>query len=799
MDRLIQTATNEQCFHCGEPVKINTYKLDEHLFCCLGCQHVYSLLNNHKLTDYYRYNQHPGKQVWTKNDDTYLTDPVIADSLLDFKDTQISIVTFYIPHIHCSSCIWLLEHLHQLEDAICSSRVDFLKKQVRIVYRHDTCTLYKLTTLLTRIGYAPHISFHDTENNTQTTQNKQNRLIGQIAVAGFCFGNAMMASFPEYFGMGNFEKQYATLFGWLNLAFALPCMGYSGREYFISSIKSLRRFRLNLDVPLALGIWILFVRSVVDIVQRTGPGFSDTLCGLVFFLLLGKWVQQKTYHHLSFERDYKSYFPVAVTKIIDGKESTVALADLHVGDRILIRNNEIVPADAILLKGDACIDFSFVTGESTPVSKVLGELVYAGGKQIEQAIELEVVKPVSQSYLTSLWNTEQNQERLERFSSFSHTVSRYFTPVLLTIALISTAVWAMLSFDDRAWGAFTSVLIIGCPCALALSSPFTLSAVLSIFDKHGLFLKNTLAVEKMAAINTLVFDKTGTISTIYTEGMTFTGDLTQTEQGYVYAVCRNSNHPQSREIARILNGAAVTNALLTAYEELPGAGIKAQINGVAIRVGNARFVGMTNIQHPSSGTHVQINGVFKGSFMVQQRWRNQLGTVIQHLEKEYFLHLLSGDTDKDRDALRKIFPEKTPLYFNQLPTDKWNYIRKCRRKGFRVAMFGDGLNDAAALKEADLGIAISDDVNNFSPACDGILSGEKFALLPSYLNLARQAMKVIRISFGISLAYNLVGLFFAVQGTMSPLFAAVLMPLSTVTIVTFTRVATLFCAYKNNL
>src|SRR5690606_1115321 len=340
----------------------------------------------------------------------------------------------------------------------------------------------------------------------------QKRLIAKIAVAGFCFGNSMMLSFPEYFGMGAFEAHYAKIFGWMNLGFSLPVLLYSGRDYFRSAWQSLRHKALNLDVPLALGIAVLFVRTAWEVLSGSGPGFADTLCGLVFFLLVGRWVQQRTYHHLSFERDYRSYFPVAVTRIVEGAMKPIPLPDSRVGDRLVVRYGEIVPADAMLLTGNADIDFSFVTGESEPVRKVLGEIIYAGGRQLGEAIELEVVKAVSQSYLTRLWNNEAFKPYERKFRTFSNVVSRYFTVALLTIAVSAMAYWFFQDDPAKAWGAFTAVLVIGCPVALVLSGPFTLSAALSVFDRNRFYVKNTAAIEQLAAIDCLVFDKTGTIS-----------------------------------------------------------------------------------------------------------------------------------------------------------------------------------------------------------------------------------------------------------------------------------------------
>src|SRR5690606_7200284 len=325
--------------------------------------------------------------------------------------------------------------------------------------------------------------------------------------------------------------------------------------------------QVNLDVPLALGILVLFIRSAIEIFSNSGPGFSDTLCGLVFFILIGKWVQNRTFYHLSFERDYRSYFPVAVTVIDDNQEKPKEISELEIGDRILIRNNEIIPADAIVLKGNAAVDFSFVTGESTPVKKVLGEIACAGGRQIGEAIELEIVKRVSQSHLTNLWNQENNKHYDRQFQTFSNSISKYFTTVLLLIATLAAVFWLANNDSSKAWAAFTAVLIIACPCALALSSPLTLSAALSIFDKNKLFIKNTAAIEQMAKVNALVFDKTGTITSPNSQHIQFIGDLDESEQKKVASICRNSSHPLSFQIVNWLQVDSFAKNIVNRSEE----------------------------------------------------------------------------------------------------------------------------------------------------------------------------------------------------------------------------------------
>ncbi len=788
---------NTICYHCGDQVEDSAYILEDHRFCCLGCQTVYQILNDNNMASYYKYNTHPGKsQKGQKEDLSYLDEPNIIAKLVDYQDNEQAIITFYVPAIHCSSCIWLLEHLYKLNPGVKNSQVDFMKKQASITFKKDEISLRELVDLLHKIGYDPKITLQDVVKEGKKIN--QSGLIAKITVAGFCFGNSMMISFPEYFGMGEFERQYSNFFNYMNLAFGLPVLLYSASDYFKSAWLSLKQKRLNLDVPLALGIFVLFFRSAFEIISQTGPGFMDTLCSLVFFILIGKYVQQRTYYHISFERDYRSYFPVAVTVLDEGTAKPTQIADLQVGDRILVRNNEIIPADAILLNGNASVDFSFVTGESKPVEKVLGEVVYAGGRQMGEAIELEVVKAVSQSYLTKLWNNDSLKQYEKKFETFVGFISKYFTIGLLMIAIAACVFWIVSGNADKAWGAFTAVLIIACPCALALSSPFTLSAALSIFDKNKLYIKNTAAIEQMAAIETVVFDKTGTISSPTASSMYFEGTLNPMERNLLASLCRNSNHPLSREIIKWLGDAQMLN--IEEYEEVVGRGQSGKYQDYSIQIGSASYVNTAKVDLEGSVVYVKINDTLKGYFTLEQSWRTGLSEVINELKAEHYgLHLISGDNERRADALRMIFPSNAKLLFNQTPAAKLGKITEWQLQGKKVCMLGDGLNDAGALRKADLGIAVSDDINNFSPGCDAILDGEAFHKLPKFFDFSKDAVKVIKMSFIISLLYNVVGISFAVQGTMSPLFAAILMPISTVTIISFTSLMTRGYAKRRKL
>ncbi|OYU97107.1 MAG: heavy metal translocating P-type ATPase [Bacteroidetes bacterium B1(2017)] len=801
----VANAQKLSCFHCGDSIPSAVIKYDEKDFCCQGCKGVYELLSNNNLCDYYDLEQTPGlslKNPVSKVKFNFLDDDQIQRQLIQYRDDKISRITFHMPTMHCSSCIWLLESLYKLERGVKNSRVDFLKKQVAITFDHNICSLRKLVELLSSLGYEPSLNLNDLEGKKKQSTNR--RLLYQVGVAGFGFGNIMLISFPEYFGLDSFSSVYfSRLFGFLNMGLALPIFLYSAQDYFISAYRSLRKGIVNIDFPLALGILVMFVRSSYEVISHSGIGFFDTLAGLVFFLLIGKWVQQRTIDTLSFERDYKSYFPVAVSVVKEEKETTLPITQLKIGDRILIRNNEIIPADSILLKGKAQVDFSFVTGENDPIEKVFGEVIYAGGRQAGGTLELEVCKTVSQSYLTQLWNSEHfAKDQQSRIHSFQSIVSKYFTFALLFVAFGSAAFWYW--FDpSRSLNAFTAVLIIACPCALALSSPFALGNSLRMFGRSKFYLKSPDVIERMAKATHLVFDKTGTITQPAESEINYEGRvLTQQELSWVKAVCENSVHPLSKRIAGFIECETHEKVTLDDFTETSGKGISAFVNGFEIKVGSASFLKLNQIQTKdvlSTCVYVSFENDLAGVFEIKHSYRQGLEELITELGAKRKLTLLSGDNDSERKRLEGFFPANTQMLFNMSPSEKMLYIHQLKENGEYVVMIGDGLNDAGALKVADLGISVTEDTAHFSPGSDVIMDASVFTKLSRFFTYAASTVKVIHMSFLISLTYNIIGLSFAVQGLLSPVIAAVLMPISSISVILFTTVSTYLLARKDQI
>jgi Cu+-exporting ATPase len=774
------------CDHCGEQCVTDKIKLEEKHFCCEGCKMVYQLINKNGLCEYYNLNEHPGKNQRIsvrKNKFAFLEDETIKKKLISFTDGSQTHITFYLPQMHCSSCLYLLENLSKLDSGVISSKVHFTRKETSIVLDEAKTSLRKVAELLTAIGYEPYISLNDLKDHKPRMDKS---LIYQLGVAGFCFANIMLLSFPEYLGLEEQEKSLQYGFRIINFILALPVFFYSALPFYESGWKGLKHRFLNIDAPIALAIIVTFSRSVYEIITDTGGGYFDSMSGIVFFMLVGRVLQDRTYQHLSFDRDFSSYFPIAVHVVKEEKEIPTPLPEIKVNDTIRIHNEELIPADGILTRGHAYIDYSFVTGESVPVRKEMGEIVYAGGKQTGGMIEILVIKEVTQSYLTGLWARDEFKKNPEsKGISFVHLLSRYFTYIVFLIACSGALYWA---FNDpsRIWNVITAVLIVACPCALLISNTFTNGNILRILSKNKLYLRNAQAIEEMSKVDHIVFDKTGTLTDTRISDVDYIGDsLTPYHQQLIAILASQSNHPLSKAVAAHIGKPSKTYTI-QGFKETAGKGIEGIIDGEFVMLGSASFVSESRGRDMGSTVYVAIENRVFGYFRIRNHFREDIPGLISRLSKQYRISVISGDNNTAQRDLNHTLGNKGNYLFNQKPENKLEYIKMLQQKGHKVMMIGDGLNDAGALKQSNIGIAVTEDCNNFTPASDGILDASKLKHLDRYLDLSKANKKIVLASFVLSIVYNIIGIFFAVQGSLSPMIAAILMPSSSLSILLLT-------------
>ena len=828
-----------ECAHCGDSCPPATVPVGNLSFCCQGCQSVYEILQANNLGDFYRLDKDAGRaqKRQSPRDYSWLDLDKLAGRFIRYQDDLQCHVEMELPDIHCASCVWLLERLPQLKRGIRSVKIDLTRKQAVINFDPQETSLRQVAEWLTRIGYPPHFQTH---RSGEGKKMENRSLIYRIGVAGFCFGNIMLLSFPEYFGMGaNVEGGAAAgaggvegAMGYLLLALSLPVMFYAGGGFFKAAWAGLQARRVTIDVPISLGMAALFLRSLYEIISTSGPGYLDSLAGLVFFLLIGRWFQSYTFARLNFDRDYRDYFPIATHRLLpNGDSEPVASEDLLAGDQILVRPGQLIPTDGTLLQdGESGIDYSFVTGEADPRPALAGQSVFAGGRATSSALSVQVSKAVSQSYLLQLWQ-QSGEKTDDNDVQPAESLIRYFTAAVLLLAAATFGYWWMED-SALAYRAATAVLIIACPCALALAAPFAYGSLQRLFGRAGCYLRGPGVISRMAKVDTFVFDKTGTlVGEGPGESLTLLAEATDDQLAVFRRMAERSSHPKSLALVRTFGklslqlpfhahiasessryressssslklstkGSPLSSGPRSRLEEPDGeaaqrkgpgerffpkehigAGLSLLHNENDYRIGKASFCG----QGKDDGrTYACLNGVALLALEPAViHLRPGVAELLAELGQRGDVYLLSGDQAPETDFWSDhLLPQN--VHFGMSPFDKQAFIHRLQSGGDKVLMVGDGLNDAGALAAADVGLAISDEEARFSPACDGILTGSRIGGLNKLLCTCGRARIVLWLTYGIAFLYNAIGLSYAVTGTLSPIVAAILMPLSSITVV----------------
>jgi len=691
----------------------------------------------------------------------------------EMPESSMTVQTWVLPDMHCVQCVRSLEILPEHVEGVWQAEVHFPSKSVRVAFDPARISEDDLESRFRAMGFPP-LPIHDAP-----TSRTLRPLIARLAVAGFAFGNVMMMSLADYVGGPTFQASgFERGFKVWSMVLTLPVLLFSAAPFFQRAWAGIRQRSLNLDMPVALGILTLTAQSL----WMDGLGYFDSLAGLVFFLLLGQWYQSMSQSRLMREHSLDEWLPLKVTRVADdGTAALVPLADVDAGMTLRLFHGEIVPADGRLAsRDDASLDLAFLNGESLPKTVRHGEPIHAGSRNVGPALDLVVAKAVHQSDLMRMWNSEAFQKDL-RSSLLTpiDQVAQHFTWVVLALASLGWLAW----WPDAtmAWTVFASVLIVACPCALALSIPFAYGATARHLAARGFFLKHTDVVERFAQIRDVVFDKTGTLTTSSGFAVQWHPAENAEAEALEAAVglARQSAHPLSRALVTWA-GTGVASVPITSYNERPGQGLEGHFQGSTWRLGSAAFTGGVD-PRSAEGTwvHLTRDGQHEGVFFLTRPLRPDAARLLQSLRDQgHPLHLLSGDGDGEASRFAPWF-DALNMHFHQSPQAKMAYVARLDH----AAMVGDGLNDAGALRTATLGLAVADELYAFTPSADALVEASSLAKLPEAIALAAAARRTVKLLLAVSVAYNVVGLGFALQGWLTPLVAAVLMPLSSLTVV----------------
>lgn len=777
------------CAHCGLDVPAGLIDPAAGLqFCCTGCRAAYAILHDHGLDRYYDFTERRGAPVRaTGRGFDEFDHPVFQDLYVRAVTGGLVEVELYLEGVHCASCVWLVERAPLVIPGVVTAELQIRRSLARVRWDPTAVRLSAIARTLDSLGYTPH-PFRGVVRDAMRRAEDRAMLV-RIGVAGAIAINVMLAALALYSGWtGGMDEQLTRFFRWVSLLLVTPAMVWPGRVFFTGAWSALRARTLHMDVPIALGLLAGYVQGAVNTISGSGPVYFDGLATLIFALLVGRYLQQRGQRAAADSTELLFALTPGTSRVVDesGAVHEVPAQALLPGMRMAVRAGETFAADGVIVSGSTRLDLSLLTGESRPIAARSGDEVFAGTVNLSAPVEVRATQTGEASRVAKLMRqVEESATRRAPVVELANRTAVWFVGVVLALALVTFVAWRVIE-PSRAVDAAVALLIVTCPCALALSTPLAVSVAVGRAARMGMFVKGGDALESLGRTGRMYLDKTGTI----TEGRTaLVGwDGPDWVRPLILALERGASHP-------------IANAFRVAWPDLApavvddvvhvvGGGIIGTAAGREVAIGSPsfaeRYAGPVTQESNGAATPVVVvvDGAVVGRAWIGDPVRGDARASIARLrDRGWSIGILSGDSPSvarsvgaavgvpDRECIGAATPEA-----------KRAIVEAARALG-PVVMVGDGVNDAAAMAAATVGIGVHGGAEACLATADVYLTRPGLDAVVRLTDGARRTLRVIERNVAFSLAYNVVGAGLAMTGRLTPLAAALLMPASSLTVV----------------
>jgi Cu2+-exporting ATPase len=788
-------AADVACAHCSLPVPSGLFDAQaSHQFCCTGCHTAFTILHEHGLDSYYGFADRRESAVrasgrsFDEFDHPAFAALYVTRTLEGLRRTEL-----YLEGVHCASCVWLVERMPLLQSGVVRAELDVRRSLAVVEWDDAAVPLSTVARALDLLGYVPH-PFRGVARDEMRRREDRAMLV-RIGIAGAIAINVMLAALALYAGEVNgMEANFTTFFRWVSFAITIPAFVWPGRVFFAGALASLRTKSLHMDLPIAIALAAGFVRGAINTVTGVGPVYFDGLAILIFALLVGRFLQQRGQRMAADAAELLHAIAPSTARIVENEVvRDIPSQALLPGMVLDIRAGDTFAADGVVVRGTSSVNAALLTGESRPASVSVGMPVFAGTLNVEAPLRVQVEQSGESSRIAKLLRqVEESAQRRAPIVQMANRLAGGFTAIVLAVAaatfIIKTQLNAPAALDDA-----IALLIVTCPCALALATPLAITVAVGRAAGNGMLIKGGDALELLATPGTLVLDKTGTITEGRTALTTWFGP--EWVKPLVLALEQGSSHPLADGFRRAWPDMITPEVVHS--QHVVGGGLEGTVGGHVVRIGSPRFVAQTTthtaddvrerlhaVDATQTPVHVSVDGVLVAVAGLGDRIRKDALVSLRQLRaRGWRTVMLSGDVPEVVASVgRALQFDAQDAIGAASPEDKLAFIERCKQTG-TVVMVGDGVNDAAAIAAASVGIGVHGGAEACLATADIYLTRPGLSALVELTEGARRTMRVIRRNIAFSIGYNVIGAGLAVAGLLTPLIAAVLMPTSSITVV----------------